>query len=145
MLTVCTYLTPIHSSIYSNSSFCSHYSTETPPIISIHFSVHPYKDNQQHLTQLTIPSFRKYSLLAWFSSYIISDGSSCDLRLYFLQDSALSTRLSICPFLPRQSQQFSEFINHTQHANHFTNSISCSQQPHKVEIIFLILQKAHRK
>lgn len=68
--------------------------------------------SQQHETQLTIPSFKKYPLLAWLSSCVISEGFSCYLKMFILQDSILSLMFSLCPFLSRQSLQFSNFINH---------------------------------
>lgn len=40
--------------------------------------------NQQHVTSLTIPSFKKYPLLAWLSSCVISEGFSCDLKMFIL-------------------------------------------------------------
>ena len=40
--------------------------------------------NQQHVTSLTIPSFKKYPCLACLSSCVISEGFSCDLKMFIL-------------------------------------------------------------
>lgn len=103
MLTGC--MTPIHSSVHSHASFCSHYATETPPNSSLHFlrctlllCQSATRDTINH-----IPLSRNILSLAWLSSCVISGGFSCYLKMFILQDSILSLMFSLCPFLSRQS------------------------------------------